>query len=85
MERIDRVVVIDMWILGERRYPFAHVKLPEDVVRDFPRLLELARGLNPAVSAESVARAIWRLGSYRLEQNLLRRIPLATGDVSAQK
>ena len=78
---MDRTVKVDMWILGPRNYPQAHVKLPEAVVSDLPDLIASARGLNPAVQTEAVVRAIWRLGSYRLGQNLLRRIPVRVADL----
>jgi hypothetical protein len=32
------------------------------------------------LQAEAVVRAIWRLGSYRLRQDLLRRIPIRVTD-----
>jgi hypothetical protein len=39
---MDRTVKVDLWILGPRNYPEAHVKLPEAVVSDLPNLLASA-------------------------------------------
>ena len=72
-----------LWLLGPRDYPEAVITLPEHLVRDFPELLARARDLNPAVSVNCVAQAVWRLGCYRLGQNLLRRIPVKVADVPA--
>jgi hypothetical protein len=57
------------------------VTVPEHLVADFPDLLARARDLNPAVSVDSVVQTIWRLGSTRLDQNLLRRIPVRIADI----
>jgi hypothetical protein len=52
------------------------VKLPAHLIGDIPDLVIRAQQLNPAATPETVVKAIWRLGSYRAGQNLLRRIPL---------
>jgi hypothetical protein len=80
---MDEVIWVDMWVLGPRNYPHAHVKLPAHLVSDLPRLLAAAQDLNLAVTPEVIVRAIWRLGSYRLGQNLLRRIPISVADLPA--
>lgn len=56
------------------------VTLPEHVVGDLPALVARARILNPAVRLDAVVASIWRLGSYRLGQNLLRGIPVRISD-----
>jgi hypothetical protein len=61
------------------------MKLPEVVVSDLSELVARARELNPAVQTESVVRAIWRPGSYRLRQNLLRRIPVRVADLPSPR
>jgi hypothetical protein len=73
---MDKTRRVDLWILGARNFPQAHVKLPETLVDDLPDLLARSRELNPAVDTAAVVRTIWRLGCYRLRQNLLRRIPV---------
>jgi len=72
---------VNVWVLGNRDYPERLVKLPPDRVRDLPELIAGAQQLNPAVTADDVVRAIWRLGSRRLHQNLLRRIPVRLSDL----
>lgn len=67
---------VKLWFLGPRDFPAAVVTLPEHVVSDLPDLLARARALNPAVPLENVVYTIWRLGSRRLDQNLVRRIPV---------
>jgi hypothetical protein len=67
---------VNVWLLGNRNFPERLVKLPEHLVRDLPDLVARAQQLNPAATADGVVRAIWRLGTYRLGQNLLRRISL---------
>jgi hypothetical protein len=52
------------------------VTLGHDRVRDLPDLVARAQQLDPTVTADAVVHAIWRLGSYRLGQNLVRRIPV---------
>ena len=64
-----------IWLLGDRGYPERLVKLPEHLVGDLPGLIASAQQLNPGVTPDAVVKTIWRLGSYRLGQNLLRRIP----------
>jgi hypothetical protein len=75
------VTKVDVWILGNCNYPIAHVKLPSFAVSDFPELLERAREMNPATRPDDIVRAIWRLGSYRVRQNLLRRLPISVKDL----
>jgi hypothetical protein len=75
------VTKVDIWILGDRNYPLAHVKLPSFAVSDFPDLLERAREMNPAARPDDIVRAIWRLGSYRLLQNLIRGLPISVKDL----
>jgi hypothetical protein len=65
-----------IWLLGNRNYPERLVKLPEHLVVSLPELITNAQLLNPGVTPDAVVQAIWRLGSYRLGQNLLRRIPI---------
>jgi hypothetical protein len=67
---------VNVWLLGNRNFPERLVKLPEHLVRDLPDLIAHAQRLNPVATADGVVRAVWRLGMYRLGQNLLRRIPL---------
>jgi hypothetical protein len=64
---------IDVWLLGTAE---RLVKLSEERIRTLPDLIVRAQQLNPAVTPDAVVHAIWRLGSYRLGQNLLRRIPV---------
>ena len=77
------VTKVDIWILGDRNYPIAHVKLPGFAVSDFRELVQRAQALNPAVRPDDVVRAIFRLGSYRVLQNLIRGIPVRVGDLPA--
>ena len=77
---MDSVKAVDVWIVGERNFPQSHLKLPAHLVEDLPELIRSAQELNPSTTVETVARAIWRLGSYRVRQNLLRRIPLRASD-----
>jgi hypothetical protein len=72
---------VKVWLLGDRGYPERLVKLREERVRDLPDLIVAAQQLNPAVTVDAVVHAIWRLGSYRLHQNLLRRIPVKVSDL----
>jgi hypothetical protein len=72
------VTKVDIWILGD---PIAHVKLPTFAVSDFPDLLDRARDINPAARPDDVVRAIWRLGSYRLLQNLIRGLAISVKDL----
>jgi hypothetical protein len=82
-ETASRLTVrrVNVWLLGDRDYPERVVKLPHDRVRDLPDLIASAQRFNPAVTPDDVARAIWRLGSRRLHQNLLRRIPVRLSDL----
>jgi hypothetical protein len=66
----------EVWLLGDRNYPLGHVKLPAAAVADLPDLVRRARDLNPASEPDDVVRAIWRLGSSRLFQNLVRGLPV---------
>lgn len=70
-----------IWLLGNRNYPERLVKLPEQLVGGLPDLIASAQGLNPGVTPDAVVQAIWRLGSYRLGQNLLRRIPIRLSEL----
>jgi hypothetical protein len=72
---------IDVWLLGHHNYPERRVRLADHLVADLPDLIAGAQQLNPAVTPEAVVQAIWRLGRYRLQQNLLRRIPLRACDL----
>ena len=72
---------VKIWLLGDRDYPERLVALGYDRVRDLPDLIARAQQLNPAVTADAVVQTIWRLGSYRLGQNLLRRIPVKTSEL----
>ena len=70
-----------IWLLGNRNYPERLVKLPEHLVGGLPDLIASAQRLNPGVTPDAVVQAIWRLGAYRLGQNLLRRIPVKLSDL----
>ena len=70
-----------VWLLGDRDYPERLVTLPEYLVRDLPDLLVAAQQLNPATTPDAVVKTIWRLGSYRLGQNLIRRIPIRLAEL----
>ncbi len=45
-------------------------------LNESPRLVERVRGHNPALRLDKIIATIWRLGYYRLAQNLLRRLPV---------
>jgi hypothetical protein len=77
---MDSVKAVDVWIVGDRNFPQSHLKLATHVVEDLPELVRSAQELNPSTTVETVVRAIWRLGSYRIRQNLLRRIPMRASD-----
>jgi hypothetical protein len=79
--RLMNVERIDVWLLGHHNYPERRVRLADHLVHDLPDLIVGAQQLNPAVTPEAVVQAIWRLGRYRLQQNLLRRIPLRACDL----
>jgi hypothetical protein len=70
-----------MWLLGPRDYPEQVVTVPEHLVRDLPDLIAQAQRLNPAATPDAVVKTIWRLGSYRLGQNLIRRIPIRLAEL----
>src|SRR4051812_5734767 len=76
MEHIRRVKI---YPLSKGDYPEALVTLGEHVVGDLPDLVARARILNPAVRLDAVVASIWRLGSYRLRQNLLSRMSASSG------
>ena len=78
---MDSVKAVDISIVGERNFPQSHLKLPAHLVEDLPELNPLRSGAQPVDDRRNRwARAIWRLGSYRVRQNLLRRIPLRASD-----
>jgi hypothetical protein len=72
---------LKIYLLGERDYPEAVVTVPEHMLRDLAGLVAQAREQNPAVRLDAVIANIWRLGSNRLRQNLIRGIPVRMGDV----
>ena len=67
---------LKVYVLGERDYPEALITVPEPLVRDLPDLVARARAINPATSVDRVVQTIWRLGSWRLDQNLRHHIPV---------
>jgi hypothetical protein len=71
---------LKVYVLGQRDYPEAVVTVPEHLVGDLPDLVRRARTANPAVPLDAIIGTIWRLGSYRLRQNLIRRIPVPVRD-----
>ena len=82
---MEPVVRVDVWVLAARNYPLAYAKLPATLVVDFANLVDGARRLNPAITPESVVRAIWRYGSRQLWRNLRHRIPLTAQDLPEPK
>jgi len=79
---MNRVRRLKIYVLGQRDYPEALITLPEHLVADLPDLLDRSRALNPAVRIDAVVATIWRLGSYRLGQNLLRGIRVRVSDTT---
>jgi hypothetical protein len=77
---VNPVRRLKVYVLGPRDYPEALVTLAEHLVGDLPDLVARARALNPALSLDAIIGTIWRLGSYRLRQNLIRRIPVSVRD-----
>lgn len=73
---IDKVVRVDLLILGERNFPVASTKLPATVVVDLPELLEAARRRNPSLTYEEIVRAIWRHGTKCLRDAISRGEPV---------
>ena len=51
-------------------------------IKERARGSEVSRALNPAVRIDAVVATIWRLGSYRLGQNLLRGIRVRVSDTT---
>jgi hypothetical protein len=51
------------------------------LVSDFPGVLDAAQKLNPAVDADAIVRAIWRLGSRAVQRNNERGIALSQVDL----
>jgi hypothetical protein len=72
-----------VYLLGDRNYPEGVVNIPEHLVGDLPDLVRRVRATNPAVPLDAIIGTIWRLGCYRLGQNLLRRIPVRVRDPRA--
>ncbi len=79
---MNRVRRLKIYVLGQRDYPEALVTVPEHLVADLPDLVERARALNPAVRIDAIIASIWRLGSHRLAQNLLRGIRVRVSDTT---
>jgi hypothetical protein len=71
---------LKVYALGPRDYPEVVATVPEHLVGDLPDLVVRARVLNPAVRLDAIIATIWRLGCYRLGQNLLRGIPVRVRD-----
>ncbi len=71
---------LKIYVLGPRDYPEAIVTVREHLVTGLPELVERARAQNPAVRLDEIIATIWRLGCYRLGQNLLRGIPVRAKD-----
>ena len=69
-----------VYLLSERDYPEAVVNIPERLLADLPNLVARARATNPALPLDAIIATIWRLGCYRLGQNLLRGIPVRVRD-----
>jgi hypothetical protein len=74
-----------MYLLSEHDYPEAMVRISEHQLGDLEDLIARARALNPAVRLDDIVAHIWRLGCYRLGQNLLRRIPVRIGDAQGRQ
>ena len=79
---MNRVRRLKIYVLGQRDYPEALVTVPEHLVAGLPDLVARARGQNPAVRIDEIIATIWRLGSYRLGQNLLRGIRVRVSDTT---
>jgi len=77
MNAVRRLTV---YLLGQRDYPEAVVTIPEHLVGDLPDLVRRAHTTNPALRLDDIVATIWRLGCYRLGQNLLRGIPVRVRD-----
>lgn len=77
---MNNVRRLKIYLLGPRDYPEAVVTVPEHLVTGLPELVERARAQNPAVRIDEIIATIWRLGSYRLGQNLLRGLPVRISD-----
>ena len=79
---MNRVRRLKIYVLGQRDYPEALVTVPEHLVAGLPDLVARARAQNPAVRIDEIIATIWRLGSYRLGQNLLRGIRVRVSDTT---
>ena len=77
---VNTIRRLKIYLLGPGDYPEAIVAVPEHLVGDLPDLVRQARAENPAVRLDDIVANIWRLGSYRQRQNLLRRIPVRLRD-----
>ncbi len=75
---------LKIYLLGPRDYPEALVTIPEHLLAGLPDLVERARAQNPAVRLDTIIATIWRLGCYRLGQNLLRGIPVRVREPPAR-
>ena len=72
-----------VYLLGDRDYPEAVVTISEHLLGDLPDLVRRARATNPALPLDAIVGTIWRLGCYRLRQNLIRGIPVRVRDPQA--
>lgn len=77
----DKIVRVDVLVLGERNFPVSAVKLPETAVADLPELLEAAKRMNPSLTYDEVVRSIWRYGTKVLRDALARGVPLKVSDL----
>jgi hypothetical protein len=77
---VNTIRRLKIYLLGQRDYPEAIVSVPEHLLGDLPDLVARARATNPALSLDAIIANIWRLGCYRLGQNLLRGIPVRVRD-----
>jgi hypothetical protein len=66
--------------LGPRDYPKVVTTVPGHLVGNLPDLIRRARATNPGLPLDAIIATIWRLGCYRLGQNLLRGIPVRVRD-----
>ena len=73
-----KVTRIDVQVLGDRHYPLASGRIPEEQAREFSEVLADAQELNPAATAEDVIRAIWRMGMNKVANNTAQKIRVKT-------
>lgn len=73
---MEPVTRMDVMLFTGKNFPAVVVRLPDFVVAEIPHLLEAAKVLNPAATAEDVVRGIVRLGIRNLRNQLQAQEPI---------